>query len=145
MNRRQHLTTKTEKKREKHIPLSKAKRKATGSYYTPDGSYYTPDPIVEYIVEHTVGPVFVEKLEALRPRLRKVRKTFDRELEKARVYPVKKPSGETWEPRQFALEKVYTEHKELFEDLLYRIIYRMGGITGDEVRGLEERLARMLW
>ena len=30
------------------------------------------------------------------------------------------------------------------QDLLDRIIYRMAGLTDDEVRGLEERLARML-
>ena len=51
------------------------------------GSYYTPDPIVEYIVAHTVGPVLDEKLEALRPEFRKVRKTFDNELQKSTAYP----------------------------------------------------------
>ena len=30
------------------------------------------------------------------------------------------------------------------QDLLDRIIYRMAGLTDDEVRGLEERLAKML-
>ena len=66
------LTTKTENKREKYIPLSAAKagRGSTAEvvvrkgevYLSNDkaerkasGSYYTPDPIVEYIVEQTVG------------------------------------------------------------------------------------------
>jgi len=128
------LTTKKEKKRERYIALSKAKPKRgkapevvvrKGEYYLSNdkaerkatGSYYTPDPIVEYIVEQTVGPVLGEKLEALRLRFRKVRKTFNRELDKAKAYPVKKPSGETWDAREFALEKVYAEHKGLFEDL----------------------------
>lgn len=35
------------------------------------GSFYTPDFVVEYIVEKTVGPLLEEKLEALRPQLRK--------------------------------------------------------------------------
>ncbi|MCH8146922.1 MAG: Eco57I restriction-modification methylase domain-containing protein, partial [Planctomycetes bacterium] len=69
------------------------------------------------IVEHTVGPVLDEKLEALRGKFRKVRKTFDREMEKATAYPVKKPSGDTWEPREFAAEKTCTSHQELVEQL----------------------------
>ena len=128
------LTTKTEKKKEKYIPLSEAKPKKgksaevivrKGKVYLSNnkaerkasGSYYTPDPIVEYIVEHTVGPVLDEKLEALRGEFRKVRKTFDREVEKATAYPVKKSSGDTWEPREFAAEKTYTAHHDLVEQL----------------------------
>lgn len=80
------LTTKTEKKKEKYIPLARAKPRRgktpevvvrKGEVYLSNdkaerkasGSYYTPDPIVEYIVEHTVGPVLEEKREAL-PALR---------------------------------------------------------------------------
>ena len=94
------LTTKTEGKREKYIPLSAAKPRQgrapevvvpKGEVYLSNdkaerkasGSYYTPDPIVEYIVEQTVGPVLAEKLEKLRPEFRKVRKTFDRQLQAA--------------------------------------------------------------
>ncbi len=51
------------KKGELYLENDKHERKATGSYYT-------PDYIVKYIVEHTVGPVVGEKLEALRPKLR---------------------------------------------------------------------------
>ena len=130
----EELTTQTEKKKEKYIPLAKAKPRRgrtaevvvrKGEVYLSNdkaerkatGSYYTPDPIVEYIVEHTVGPVLDEKLEALRPKFRQVRRTFNREREKATAYPVKRPSGEAWDAREFALEKVYAEHKDLFEEL----------------------------
>ena len=95
------LTTQADKKGETYIPLSQAKVKRGRQadvvvrkkevYLSNDkaerkasGSYYTPDPIVEYIVAHTVGPVLEEKLEALRPEFRKVRKTFDNELQKSR-------------------------------------------------------------
>ena len=98
------LTTETEKNREKYITLSKAKTKRgkvieavvkKGDVYLSNdkaerkasGAYYTPDPIVEYIVSQTVGPILDEKLEALRPEFRKVRKTFDNELQKAAAYP----------------------------------------------------------
>lgn len=129
------LTTRTEKGKEKFIPLAKAKagRKRRspdvvvrkGEVYLSNdkaerkasGSYYTPDPIVEYIVEHTVGPVLAERLEALRPRFRKVRRTFDNEVQKATAYPVKKSDGSTWDSREFALEKVYATHQDLVEEL----------------------------
>ena len=98
------LTTQTEKNQEKYIPLSQAKAKRgkpvdvvvkKGEVYLSNdkaerkasGAYYTPDPIVEYIVGQTVGPVLDEKLEALRPEFRKVRKTFENELQKATAYP----------------------------------------------------------
>ena len=128
------LTTQTDKRAEKYIPLTQAKprrgrvaeivvRKGT-VYLSNDkaerkasGSYYTPDPIVEYIVEQTVGPVLEEKLESLRPEFRKVRKTFDNEVQKATAFPVRGPSGETREPREFAAEKTYAAHKELVERL----------------------------
>ncbi len=97
-------TTQAEKGQEKYIALSQAKAKrgqrakvvvARGQVYLSNdkserkasGSYYTPDPIVEYIVAQTVGPVLDEKLEALRPEFRKVRKTFDNELQKATNFP----------------------------------------------------------
>ncbi len=55
------------KKGQVYIENDKRERKATGSYYT-------PDHIVKYIVEHAVGPVVEEKLEALRPRFREAQK-----------------------------------------------------------------------
>jgi hypothetical protein len=129
------LTTHTEKKREKYIPLGKAKPKRgkkpsavvrKGEVYLSNdkaerkasGSYYTPDPIVEYIVEHTVGPVLAEKLEKLRGELRKVRKTFDNELAKLKVQPVPEPvrTG-AMTPRDFAAEKTYLAHRDLVESI----------------------------
>jgi hypothetical protein len=128
------LATKTEKGKEKFIPLGKAKKKRgkaadavvrKGDVYLSNdkaerkasGSYYTPDPIVEYIVEQTVGPVLAEKLEGLRKGFRKVRKTFDNEVQKATAYPVKRPDGGEWDPREFALEKVHATHKDLVDKL----------------------------
>jgi hypothetical protein len=59
-----------------YLENDKRERKATGSYYT-------PDHIVNYIVEHAVGPVLREKFEAMRPKLReaqqKRRAFFDRQ------------------------------------------------------------------
>ena len=52
-----------------YLENDRRERKATGSYYT-------PDYIVKYIVEHTVGPVIAEKLEALRPIFREAEKTL---------------------------------------------------------------------
>ena len=60
-----------------YLENDKKERKATGSYYT-------PQHIVNYIVEHTVGPVLKEKLEDLRPKLRGVeqrRRAFDKKQE----------------------------------------------------------------
>lgn len=128
------LTTQTEKKKEKYVPLKDAPRRrgkdpcievAKDEVYLSNdkaerkasGSYYTPDPIVEYIVENTVGPVLDEKLESLRGDLRKVRKTYDNEVQKATAYPVKRPSGDDWDPREFAAEKTYAAHKDLVERL----------------------------
>jgi len=128
------LATRADKKGEKYIPLSEAKPKRGRSaevvvgkgqvYLSNDkaerkasGSYYTPDPIVEYIVEQTVGPVLDERLEALRGEFRKVRKTFDNELQKATAYPAKKSDGATWDARELAAEKTYTSHKGLVEKL----------------------------
>lgn len=55
-----------------YLENDKRERKASGSYYT-------PDYIVEYIVEHAVGPMLVEKFDKMRPKLRKAqaeRKSF---------------------------------------------------------------------
>ncbi len=134
------LATKTEKKKEKYIPLSQVKpgrgrRRVAGGdahptpavrkgevYLSNDkaerkatGSYYTPDPIVEYIVEHTVGPVLEEKLEALKPELDKASKTYHRHLANAKNNPGILPSGS--EPRAFAAAKTYAEHRALVDQV----------------------------
>ena len=129
------LTTQSDKKREKYIPLREAKasrsRKAPGIvvrkgdvYLSNDkaerkasGSYYTPDPIVEYIVANTVGPVLAEKLEALRPEFRKVRKTFDNELQKSQGFPSPEARSGRLDHRQWAGLQTYNHHRDLVERL----------------------------
>jgi hypothetical protein len=128
------LTTQADKKGETYIPLSQAKVKKGKQaavvvkkkevYLSNDkaerkasGSYYTPDPIVEYIVTHTVGPVLDEKLEAMRPEFRKVRKTFDNELQKSQAYPSKDVSSGKMDHRQWAGLQTYNAHKDLVEQL----------------------------
>ncbi len=138
------LATRTEKKREKYVPLSQAKprrgtRRSTGGdagatpvvhqgdvYLSNDkaerkatGSYYTPDPIVEYIVEHTVGPVLAEKLEALRADLNAAGKTYHRHVTNARNNPgLLSKGGAGVSPvdmRAFAASKTYAEHRDLVD------------------------------
>lgn len=98
------------RKSEVYLSNDKAERKASGSYYT-------PDPIVEYIVAQTVGPVLDEKLEALRPEFRKVRKTFDTELKNSQAYPVKEVHSGKLDHRQWAGLQTYNAHKDLVEQL----------------------------
>lgn len=126
------LATTKEKKAEKYIPLSQAKpgrgKKATAGavvrkgevYLSNDkaerkatGSYYTPDPIVEYIVEHTVGPVLAEKLEALRADLNAAGKGYHRWLTNVRNNPALLPKDA--DPRGFAASKTYAEHQQLVD------------------------------
>lgn len=128
------LATATEKKKEKYIPLAAAKagrgRKGAAAavvrkgevYLSNDkaerkatGSYYTPDPIVEYIVEHTVGPVLAERLDGLRDEFNKAGKTYHRQLSNARANPAIVPKD--IDARAFAAEKTYAEHKDLVEKL----------------------------
>jgi hypothetical protein len=125
------LTTQTDKKGERYIPLAQAKvkrgRQATvvvrkkEVYLSNDkaerkasGSYYTPDPIVEYIVAHTVGPVLEEKLEELRPEFRNVRKTFERLKANAEATPHLRASQDS---RAYAQAATFNEHKELVDQL----------------------------
>ena len=75
----------------------------------------TPDNIVEYIVANTVGPILEEKLEALRSEFRKVRKTFDNELQEAQAYPPAEVRGGKMDHRQWAGLQTYNHHKELVE------------------------------
>jgi hypothetical protein len=94
-------------KGEVYLSNDKFERKATGSYYT-------PDPIVKYIVANTVGPVLEEKLQALVPEFRKVRKSFDRLKANADASPHLRAAQDS---RAYALEAAYNEHKELAEKL----------------------------
>jgi hypothetical protein len=80
------LASTTRNGRNIHVPLSEVRSlyprrtglrlavRAGEVYLTGDnskrkaaGAYYTPDPVVDYIVEHTVGPALEEKLRTLRP------------------------------------------------------------------------------
>ncbi|MBI3303667.1 MAG: hypothetical protein HYZ72_16505, partial [Deltaproteobacteria bacterium] len=78
------------KKGQVYLENDKRERKATGSYYT-------PDYIVQYIVEHAVGPVLQEKLEAMRPKLREAqqrRRAFFQKQEALRKQRLKpEPEG----------------------------------------------------
>lgn len=104
------------RKGEVYLANDKAERKATGSYYT-------PDPIVEYIVEHTVGPVLAEKLEALRPELNAAGKTYHRHAANAKHNPgmVRGLTSATSAAeierliRAHAAEKTYDDHKDLVD------------------------------
>ena len=66
---------------------------------------------------NTVGPVLEEKLEALRAEFRKVRKTFDNELQKSKAYPSKEVKSGTMDHRQWAGLQTYNAHKDLVESL----------------------------
>src|SRR6266496_1103139 len=61
-----------------YLENDRRERKATGSYYT-------PDYIVKYIVEHTVGPVLQEKLDALRPLFREAEQTLKAKRDRAKA------------------------------------------------------------
>src|SRR6266699_3390112 len=71
-------SAKTYPKGKVYLENDRRERKASGSYYT-------PDYIVKYIVEHTVGPVLKEKLEALRPAFRDAEKTLKAERDKVKA------------------------------------------------------------
>jgi hypothetical protein len=59
------------KKGELYLENDKGERKATGSYYTP---HY----IVEYIVEHTLGPVFEERKADFEEQMEKWRPKYEK-------------------------------------------------------------------
>jgi hypothetical protein len=69
-----------------YLENDKRERKASGSYYT-------PDYIVEYIIEHAVGPMLIEKFNKMRPKMRAAqadRKAFfdkQKALEARRISP----------------------------------------------------------
>jgi hypothetical protein len=80
------------RKGESYLENTRQERKATGSYYT-------PDYIVEYIVQHTVGPVLEEKFEALKPRLREAQKRFHQH--KQHTEQKNKLTGGSEDPNKF--------------------------------------------
>ncbi|MGH7177045.1 MAG: Eco57I restriction-modification methylase domain-containing protein, partial [Tepidisphaeraceae bacterium] len=106
------------KKGEPYLANDKAERKATGSYYT-------PDHIVQYIVEHTVGPVLDRKLESLRPAFREAEKSYHRHLANAEAaaavakskYEREKAPATPEAQRALAASLAYEDHKDLVEKL----------------------------
>ena len=91
-----------------YLENDRRERKATGSYYT-------PDYIVKYIVEHTVGPVLTEKLEALRPIFREAEKTLRVERDKAKALGRKdiSPENETYKKFRKTLNEALFDLKVL--------------------------------
>jgi len=91
-----------------YLENDRRERKATGSYYT-------PDYIVKYIVEHTIGPVLTEKLEALRPIFREAEKTLRVERDKANALGRKdiSPENETYKKFRKTLNEALFDLKVL--------------------------------
>ena len=91
-----------------YLENDRRERKATGSYYT-------PDYIVKYIVEHTVGLVLEEKLEALRPIFREAEKTLKVERDKAKALGRKdiSPENETYKKFRKTLNEALFDLKVL--------------------------------
>lgn len=87
-----------------YLENDRRERKATGSYYT-------PDYIVQYIVEHAVGPVLEEKFAALTPKLRDAQKALKQERDKAAA--LKKTVGKHDDPEHEA----YLKHRQVVDDL----------------------------
>jgi len=75
------------------------------------GSYYTPDYIVQYIVEHAVGPVLDEKFAALTPKLRDAQKALKQERDKAAA--LSKHGTKHDDPEHEA----YLKHRRVVDDL----------------------------
>jgi hypothetical protein len=91
-----------------YLDNDKRERKASGSYYT-------PDYIVKYIVEHTVGPVLSEKLEALRPAFRQAQLTLHAERQKREALISQRISAKN--PDEEAYLKTRAEVIEAFFDV----------------------------
>jgi Eco57I restriction-modification methylase len=91
-----------------YLENDRRERKATGSYYT-------PDYIVKYIVEHTVGPIIAEKLEALRPIFREAEKTLKAERDKVKALGRKdiSPENETYKKFRKILNEAIFDLKVL--------------------------------
>jgi len=87
-----------------YLENDRRERKATGSYYT-------PDYIVQYIVEHAVGPVLEEKFAALTPKLRDAQKALKQERDKAAA--LSKHGTKHDDPEHEA----YLKHRQVVDDL----------------------------
>ena len=87
-----------------YLENDRRERKATGSYYT-------PDYIVQYIVEHAVGPVLEDKFATISSKLREAQKTLRQEREKAKV--LGKMFGKHDDPEHEA----YLKHQHVVDEL----------------------------
>jgi hypothetical protein len=99
---------KTLPKGEVYLENDRRERKASGSYYT-------PDYIVKYIIEHTVGPILKEKLEALRPLFREAERTLKAERDKVRALRRTdiSPEHETYKKYRDTLNQAFFDLKVL--------------------------------
>lgn len=89
---------------EVYLENDRRERKATGSYYT-------PDYIVQYIVEHAVGPVLEEKFSVAASQLRDAQKTLKQKREKAAA--LASLSGKHDDPEH----ETYLKHRGLVDNL----------------------------
>ena len=89
---------------EVYLENDRRERKATGSYYT-------PDYIVQYIVEHAVGPVLEGKFTVAASQLREAQKTLKQKREKAAA--LAGLSGKHDDPEH----ETYLKHRELVDNL----------------------------
>lgn len=87
-----------------YLENDRRERKATGSYYT-------PDYIVQYIVEHAVGPVLEEKFAAIAPKLRDAQKALKQERDKAAA--LKRMVGKHDDPEH----ETYLKHRHVLDEL----------------------------
>src|SRR6266516_2157432 len=78
VRRNGELIDKIYKPGEVYLINDRSERKATGSYYT-------PDYIVKYIVEHTVGEVLTQKMEALKKTFEEAQRKLKFEQDKVKA------------------------------------------------------------
>ena len=85
-----------------YLENDKRERKASGSYYT-------PDYIVEYIVEHAVGPMLTEKFDKMRPKLRKAQAEHKSFFERQKALAAKRIAPEPVEKAERIGEELVDE------------------------------------
>jgi hypothetical protein len=85
-----------------YLENDKRERKASGSYYT-------PDYIVEYIIEHAVGPMLAEKFDKMRPKLRKAQAEHKSFFERQKALAAKRIAPEPVEKAERIGEELVDE------------------------------------
>src|SRR5450755_2198091 len=104
------VTEKIYKPGEVYLINDRSERKATGSYYT-------PDYIVKYIVEHTVGEVLTQKMEALKKTFYEAQKKLKFEQDKIKALRQKHHIPSTQEAEHEAYLHFKDTLNEQFFDL----------------------------